>query len=91
MVELVVLTLPTRTPTATATPTHTPTPTATPTATSTPTLTAAATERARVLAQALPFLRRYAGAKQTVLAGGDHSFTRWNDYLDAIIDFAGLT
>ncbi len=31
-------------------------------------------------------VRRYAGARQTVLPGGDHSFTRWNDYLDAIID-----
>jgi predicted esterase YcpF (UPF0227 family) len=34
---------------------------------------------------------RYAGARQTVLPGGDHSFTRWNDYLDPIIAFAGLT
>jgi len=25
-----------------------------------------------------------------VLPGGDHSFTRWDDYLDPIIDFAGL-
>lgn len=33
---------------------------------------------------------RYAGARQTVLPGGNHSFTRWNDYLDSIIDFAGL-
>jgi len=33
---------------------------------------------------------RYAGARQTVLAGGDHSFTRWDDYLDEIIIFAGL-
>lgn len=33
---------------------------------------------------------RYAGARQTVLPGGDHSFTRWQDYLDSIIDFAGL-
>lgn len=33
---------------------------------------------------------RYAGARQTVLPGGDHSFTRWDDYLDGIIDFAGL-
>lgn len=33
---------------------------------------------------------RYAGARQTVLAGGDHSFTRWSDYLDDIIQFAGL-
>jgi predicted esterase YcpF (UPF0227 family) len=33
---------------------------------------------------------RYAGARQTVLPGGDHSFTRWNDYLDPIIEFAGL-
>jgi predicted esterase YcpF (UPF0227 family) len=36
-------------------------------------------------------VERYRGARQTVLAGGDHSFTRWDDYLDAIIDFAGLT
>ena len=33
---------------------------------------------------------RYAGARQTVLDGGDHSFTRWCDYLDDIIHFAGL-
>jgi predicted esterase YcpF (UPF0227 family) len=33
---------------------------------------------------------RYAGAKQTVLPGGDHSFTRWEDYLDDILAFAGL-
>jgi predicted esterase YcpF (UPF0227 family) len=32
---------------------------------------------------------RYAGARQTVLPGGDHSFTRWNDYLDGILAFAG--
>lgn len=32
---------------------------------------------------------RYAGARQTVLPGGDHSFTRWNDYLNEIIAFAG--
>ena len=31
---------------------------------------------------------RYQGARQTVLAGGDHSFTRWPDVLDAVIDFA---
>jgi predicted esterase YcpF (UPF0227 family) len=31
---------------------------------------------------------KYAGAKQTVLAGGDHSFSRWGDYLDAILTFA---
>ena len=34
---------------------------------------------------------RYQDARQTVLPGGDHSFTRWSDYLDSIIDFAGLT
>ncbi|WP_310451441.1 YqiA/YcfP family alpha/beta fold hydrolase [Sulfuritalea sp.] len=33
---------------------------------------------------------RYAGARQTVLPGGDHSFTRWGDYLDPIIAYAGL-
>lgn len=32
----------------------------------------------------------YTGAKQTVLTGGDHTFTRWADYLDAVID-ASLT
>ena len=31
---------------------------------------------------------RYAGARQTILTGGDHSFTRWNDFLDDIITFA---
>ena len=36
-------------------------------------------------------MKRYAGARQTVLPGGDHSFTRWDDYLDEIIAFAGLT
>ncbi len=36
-------------------------------------------------------IARYAGARHTVLPGGDHSFSRWDDYLDAIIDFAGLT
>jgi predicted esterase YcpF (UPF0227 family) len=33
---------------------------------------------------------RYAGSSKTVLPGGDHSFTRWNDYLDPIIEFAGI-
>lgn len=32
----------------------------------------------------------YAGCRQTVLDGGDHSFTRWIDYLDPVIEFAGL-
>ncbi|MBI5923082.1 MAG: esterase [Betaproteobacteria bacterium] len=32
---------------------------------------------------------KYAGARQTILEGGDHSFTRWSDYLDDIIQFAG--
>lgn len=33
---------------------------------------------------------RYAGARQTVLPGGEHGFSRWDDYLDAVIAFAGL-
>ncbi len=33
---------------------------------------------------------KYAGARQTVLEGGDHGFSRWNDYLDDMIAFAGL-
>lgn len=35
-------------------------------------------------------VQKYAGARQTVLEGGDHGFSRWNDYLDAVIAFAGL-
>lgn len=35
-------------------------------------------------------VKKYAGARQTVLPGGDHSFTRWSDYLDDILAFAGL-
>jgi predicted esterase YcpF (UPF0227 family) len=33
---------------------------------------------------------KYAGCRQVVLEGGDHSFTRWDDYLDTVLDFAGL-
>lgn len=33
---------------------------------------------------------KYAGARQTVLPGGDHSFTRWPDFLDEVIRFAGM-
>jgi predicted esterase YcpF (UPF0227 family) len=33
---------------------------------------------------------KYAGARQTVLAGGDHGFSRWGEYLDDILAFAGL-
>ena len=33
---------------------------------------------------------KYAGARQTVLEGGDHGFSRWGDYLDAVSAFAGL-
>ena len=35
-------------------------------------------------------VERYAGARQTVLEGGDHGFSRWNDYLDEVIAYAGL-
>jgi predicted esterase YcpF (UPF0227 family) len=38
----------------------------------------------------LQAVRHYAGARQTVLPGGDHSFTRWDDYLDRVLAFAGL-
>lgn len=33
---------------------------------------------------------KYAGARQTILRGGDHGFSRWNDYLDDILRFAEL-
>lgn len=32
----------------------------------------------------------YAGCRQTVLAGGDHSFTMFPDFIPQIIEFAGL-
>lgn len=35
-------------------------------------------------------VERYAGARQIVLQGGDHSFSRFGDYIDTILDFAGL-
>jgi predicted esterase YcpF (UPF0227 family) len=33
---------------------------------------------------------KYAGCRQTVLPGGSHTFSRWNEYIDAVIDFAGF-
>lgn len=36
-------------------------------------------------------VQHYAGARQTILPDGDHSFTRWPEYLDAMIAFAGLS
>lgn len=33
---------------------------------------------------------KYAGAKQTILPGGNHTFSRWHDYIDAVIDYAGF-
>jgi predicted esterase YcpF (UPF0227 family) len=37
--------------------------------------------------QALGF---YAGCRQTVLPGGDHSFTKFPDFMPQILEFAGL-
>ena len=36
-------------------------------------------------------VERYAGCRQVVLEGGDHSFTRFADYLPTILDFAEMT
>lgn len=33
---------------------------------------------------------KYTGCRQVVLEGGDHSFTRWNEHLDTVLEFAGL-
>jgi len=33
---------------------------------------------------------KYAGAQQVVLPGGDHGFTRFDDYIEMIVAFAGL-
>lgn len=35
-------------------------------------------------------VRKYAGARQTVIEGGDHGFVHWNDYLNDVLAFAGL-
>jgi predicted esterase YcpF (UPF0227 family) len=35
-------------------------------------------------------VEKYAGARQIVLEGGDHSFTRFTDYMDTILEFAGM-
>jgi len=35
-------------------------------------------------------VHRYAGCRQTVLPGGDHSFTRFPDFVPQIIEFCGL-
>ncbi len=35
-------------------------------------------------------VEKYAGARQTILPGGNHGFARWPDFLDEVIDFAGL-
>ena len=32
-----------------------------------------------------PAVAKYRDARQTVLAGGDHSFTRWTDYLEEVV------
>lgn len=34
---------------------------------------------------------QYAGARHTVIEGGDHSFQHFGNYLDAILEFAGLS
>ena len=34
---------------------------------------------------------KYVGARQTVLEGGDHGFSRWSDYLDGVLAFARLS
>ncbi len=33
---------------------------------------------------------KYAGCRQVVLEGGGHSFTRWDEHLDTVLEFAGL-
>ena len=35
-------------------------------------------------------VERYAGARQIVLEGGDHGFSRFGDYIDTVLLFAGL-
>lgn len=35
-------------------------------------------------------VERFAGARQTVLEGGDHSFTRFPEFVPQLIEFAGL-
>ena len=34
--------------------------------------------------------RKYAGAKQLVVSGDDHGFSTFADYMDSVLDFAGM-
>jgi predicted esterase YcpF (UPF0227 family) len=34
--------------------------------------------------------RKYTGAKQLVVPGGDHGFSTFADYMDSVLDFAGM-
>lgn len=34
---------------------------------------------------------KYHGARQTILPGGNHTFSRWHDYLDEVIAYARLS
>ena len=34
--------------------------------------------------------RKYAGARQLVVPGGDHGFSTFAEYMDSVLDFAGL-
>lgn len=34
---------------------------------------------------------KYPHSKQDILPGGNHNFSRWHDYMDAVIDYAALT
>jgi uncharacterized protein len=36
-------------------------------------------------------VEKYTRSRQTVLPGGNHTFSRWHDYLDAVIDFSGVS
>ncbi|MBI4756390.1 MAG: esterase, partial [Betaproteobacteria bacterium] len=33
---------------------------------------------------------KYAGAGQIILRGGDHAFSRWGEYVDTVLHFAGF-
>lgn len=33
---------------------------------------------------------KYVGARQSIFEGGNHSFTRWNEFIDPVLEFAGF-
>ena len=47
-----------------------------------------ASVKARMLQEALRLSKKYRGARQVVIEGGDHGFRNFSDYVPMILEFA---